>query len=321
MSTASLTAKSAPRQRDVQRLAARARRDLPCYLFVLPALAIYGVFTLWPMLTGAYFALFDWTGTGAERVFLGLDNFREVARDPYFWNAFRNTFSYMFGVVPIQLFLALVIAVLLNNRRLRGTAFFRTLFFLPVVTNTAIIGVVMGFMFSPLYGPVNKILVSLHLIATPIDWLSTGRTALLTVVVVAIWKNLGIHMIYWLAALQTVPEELYDAGKIDGANRWQLFRYVTVPTVMPIGIVIIVLALVGSLKVFDLIKAMTDGGPFFATEVITVYIYRFAFSAETGAVRLGYAAAAAVLFAAVMIVIAVAQGLLLRQARAWRHDV
>lgn len=302
------------------RVAARLRRDLPCYLFLLPALAVYGTFTLWPMMAGAYYALFDWTGIGDNLTFVGLNNFREVARDPYFWNAFRNTFAYMFGVVPVQLFLALLVAVVLNNRRLRGTAFYRTLFFLPVVTNTAIIGIVMSFMFSPLYGPINKILTGVHLLASPVDWLATGRTALGAVIVVAIWKNLGIHMIYWLAALQTVPEELYDAGKIDGAARWQLFRFITVPTVLPIGIIIIVLALVGALKVFDLIKTMTDGGPYFATEVITIYIYRFAFSAETGAVRLGYAAAAAVLFALVMIAIALVQVIILRRARSWRYD-
>lgn len=315
MSTTSLTRPQIGAERIVAKRQSRFRRDLPCYLFLFPAALLYCTFTLWPIVSGGYLAFFDATGIGDRRTYVGFENFREVIHDEFFWNAFRNTFAYMLGVVPIEVFLALVVAVVLNNRKLRGASLYRTLFFLPVVTNTAIIGIIMAFMFSPLYGPINKILVAVHLLDKPIDWLGNGPTALLAVITVAIWKNLGIHMIYWLAALQTVPDELYDAGKIDGANRWQLFRYITVPTIFPIGAIIFVLALIGSLKVFDLIKTMTDGGPFFATEVITMYIYRFAFSAETGSVRLGYATAAAVLFALIMIVFAAVQVMVLRRVR------
>jgi ABC-type sugar transport system permease subunit len=291
------------------------RRDLPCYLFLLPALLVYGIFTIWPMISGVFLSLYDTSGIGDNGSFIGLANYREVIADPYFWNAFWNTIAYMLGVVPIQVFLALVVAVILNNKRLKATTFYRTLFFLPVVTNTAIVGVVMGFLFSPLYGPPNLILERLGVISQGIDWLAAGQTALLAVIAIAIWKNLGIHMVYWLAALQTVPEELYEAGKVDGAGRWALFRHITVPTILPIGAIILILGLVGALKVFDLIETMTSGGPFYATEVISIYIYRFAFSSASGAVRLGYAASAAVLFAIVSVIMALGQGLVLRRLR------
>lgn len=286
------------------------------YLFMLPALVLAGLFTFYPIFASWYFSLLDWSGFSRERAFIGLQNYAEVLRDPFFWNAFRRSLIFMLISVPIKLTLSLFVAILLNDQALKLAPLFRTLFFLPVVTTTAIVGIVMTFIFSPFNGPVNKILLELGLAGTPIDFLGNPDTAFGTVVGVEIWKWFGITMIYWLAALQTVPKEVLEAADIDGAGAWNRFRLVTAPLLAPFAAVIALVTAVGTLNVFALVQTMTGGGPFFSSEVMEVYIYRTAFGASGGGVpRLGYASAAAVFFGIAVMVLALLQGL---AGRRWR---
>ncbi|MCA9887704.1 MAG: sugar ABC transporter permease, partial [Anaerolineae bacterium] len=179
--------------------------------------------------------------------------------------------------------------------------------FLPVVTTMAIIGVVMTFVFDPVGGPVNQVLLDTNLISAPINFLGRSSSALPTAMGIHVWKWFGVTLIYWLAALQTVPEELYEAARVDGANVFQTFRHITVPLLVPFGIIIVLITAIDTLRVFDLILTLTGGGPFLKTEVVEVYIYRWAFNSSIP--RLGYASAAAVFFGLTTMFMAILQAL------------
>jgi ABC-type sugar transport system permease subunit len=294
-----------------------------CYLFMLPALILTTMFTLYPSVASWYYSLLDWSGFTNERTFVGLSNYAQVIHDQFFWNAFGHSFLFVFGNLPIRLTLALIAAIVLNDRALRLAPLFRTLLFIPVVTTEAIVGIVMTFVLSPAGGPVNQALLDVHLITQPIDFLGNPHTALWTVVAVSIWKGFGIPMIYWLAALQTIPQDVYEAARVDGAGWWQTFRFVTAPLLVPFGVVIVLITAVNTLNVFALVQSMTAGGPFYASEVMDVFIYRLAFGAEgSGAIpQLGYASAAAVFFGLTVMMFTVLQAWSARKAHSLRLEL
>ncbi|MGE5607467.1 MAG: carbohydrate ABC transporter permease [Bacteroidota bacterium] len=291
-----------------------------CYLFILPMMIMFFCFTLWPVIARGYFALFDWNGVGWPSKFVGLSNFIELIRDHYFWNAFKNTYLYAIIQTAIKLPIALVLAVLLNNPRLKGASFYRAVYFLPVVTTTAIIGIIFTFILNPYSGALNNILIPLKIIKQPVDWLGVGGTAFVAVIIVGAWQKIGQYMIYWLAGLQSIPEELYEAAKIDGANSAQIFRHITFPLLKPIGVVILILGFANSLRVFDLVMTMTGGGPNFATDMMQTYVYRNAFSVESGIPRMSYASAASLLFGFSLIVIALLQSGITKKIKDSRNN-
>jgi multiple sugar transport system permease protein len=289
----------------LQRLFSRLWKDRLIYLFLMPTLILYVLFTLWPIIASFYMSLLNWNGFSKEAEFIGLANYAEVMQDPLFWSSFRNTMIFMAITVPIRVTLALVIALILNDKKLPFANFFRTALFLPVITTIAIVGIVMRFVFDPAGGPVNLFLLQLGLVDRPISFLGRSATALYTAMGIHIWKWFGVTLIYWLASLQTVPQELYEAASVDGANVWHRFRFITVPLLIPFGIVIFLITAIDTLRVFDLILTLTGGGPFLSTEVVEVFIYRWAF--DTSVPRLGYASAAAVFFGITTLVFAIAQ--------------
>ena len=289
----------------------RKQERLWCYAFITPAIVMYLMFTAWPILASWYYSFFDWIGLGKPSEFIGLGNFIEVATEPYFWNAFLHTFQYMIGLVALNLPLTLLMAVVLNNKRLKGAGIYRVIYFMPVVTTTAIVGIVMTYIFSPFNGVFNTALLRLGVLDKPVHWLGLGSTALITVIVVAVWKGFGTNMLYWLAGLQAISDELYEAAKVDGATGVQAFWFITLPLLQPVGTVIALLTVTGSLRVFDMIKVMTNGGPFFATETVSLFIYRYAFG---GTSRIGYASAAGIFFGIAAMLISGLQAMLVRRA-------
>ncbi len=291
-----------------------------CYLFMLPNLVLAALFTFYPAVMSWYFAFLDWSGFLGDREWAGLDNFRLVIHDAFFWNAYKRSFLFMIVAVPIQVVLAFIVALVLNDSSYKLGTFFRTVFFLPVVTSAAIIGIVMSFIFSPFNGPINKVLLQTNLIDRPVDFLGDPDTALWTVAAVWIWKWFGITMIYWLAALQVVPQDLYEAARIDGAGRLSLHKDITLPMIAPFAMVIVLITIVGSLNVFGLVQTMTGGGPYFSSEVMEVYIYRNAFG-NTGLPRLGFASAAALFFGITVIGLSLIQAWGLRKAAAARSQL
>lgn len=284
------------------------KTTLWCWLFITPNLIFYLLFQGWPIIINWYYSMLDWSGLSSNAKFIGLQNFKELIMDPYFWNAYKNSFLFMLGAVPLSLILALLIAVILNNPKLKFANAYRTLFFIPVVTTASIVGIIMVYIWGS-DGAVNFALMKLSIIHSPIDWLTDVKWAMFTVILIYTWKNLGMNMIYWLAGLQGIPKELYEAAKVDGANSVKTFFYITLPQLVPIGLVILLLNVASALKVFDLIKTMTDGGPFFATDVVSTYIYRYAFSSEMGLSRLGYASSAAIFFMLTIVLFAIIQSI------------
>ncbi|MGD7707685.1 carbohydrate ABC transporter permease [Microlunatus sp. Y2014] len=275
--------------------------------FVTPMVVLYLLFTAWPMIASWWYAVYDWTGYGPLEDFVGLGNFAEAFGDPQFWNAARNTAIFALFAIFVQLPLALVIAMVLNDKFLRGRNVYRAMFFLPVVTTTAVVGVVFAVLLDPSGGPVNEVVLNLG--GTPINFLGSDRLALPTVLVVDMWKGIGVTIIYWLAALQTVPEELIEAARIDGANRFQILTRVIVPLLLPLAAVILLLTFVTSMNAFDLIQVMTEGGPSGATDIVQTYIYRYAFNPD-GLPRFGYASAVGIVFGVAVMLVTVLPPLL-----------
>ncbi|GAB2988942.1 carbohydrate ABC transporter permease [Actinotalea caeni] len=279
------------------------RRNLWIYAFLLPTFVLYGMYTLYPMVASYWYSLVEWNGFTADQRFVGLANYEKVLADPQFWSSVKVTMLFMLVVAPLRVFGAFALAILLNSPRLPFTGFFRTAFFIPVVTTTAIVGVVMRFIFDPASGPVAGVLSLLG--RGPVDLLGSTDTALVTAGIVYVWKFFGITLIYWLAALQTIPQDLYEAARIDGAGGFGLFRHITLPMLIPFLLIISVLTIEDCFHAFDLMQTMTAGGPFFSTEIVEIYIYRWAFAATIP--QLGFASAAAVLFGLLVLVLVVAQ--------------
>jgi multiple sugar transport system permease protein len=286
------------------------------YVFLTPTLALVGCFTLYPVLASIWFSLLDWNGFDRAGDFIGLRNYQDLLRDPLFWNAFRNTIVFLVLAVPIRVGLALILAVLLNQP-FRGVRIFRTAIFLPVVTTAAIVGVVMRYVLDPTGGPMNIALLNSHMLSQPLNFLGMAGLALYSAVGVWVWKWLGITLIYWLAALQTVPKDVYEAAEIDGATAWDRFRTITLPLLTPFTLIITLITVIEATNVFDLMLTLTGGGPFYATEVIDIFVYRQAFTSTVP--RLGYSSAAAIFFGVCFIVVAVAQIVLLTRIRRRRH--
>lgn len=282
----------------------RRKQFFWCWLFVLPTTLFYAAFQAWPILSSIYYSTLDWSGISSKKTFVGLDNFVELFHDQWFWNAFANSFKYMVFSVPPLIIISLLLAVIVNEKTLRFRGAFRTLFFLPVITTASIVGIIMQFIWSPT-GAINALLDLLGN-TRAVNFLGQAATALPTVAFIGVWKDVGIYMIYWLAALQSVPQDVVEAAEIDGANKWQVFRFITLPIILPIGAVITLLAIINSLKVFDIVQTMTGGGPYFATDVMGTFVYRTAYESSVGMPRLGYASAAAMLFGITIIIIGVA---------------
>ena len=294
------------------------RQQVYVWLLLTPTVVLYGLYTLYPIVASYWYSFVEWNGFETEKTWVGLQNYRDVFADPLFWNAFKITVLFMVVVVPAKVILTLLLAILLNSPKMPFATFFRTAYFLPVVTTTAIVGVVMQFVFDPASGPINEVLTRLGLVDEGVNFLGDSSTALWTVAGVYVWKWFGITMIYWLAALQTIPEDVYEAARIDGAGAWQLLRRVTLPLLKPFLLIITLLSLESALKIFDLMQTMTGGGPFYATEVMEIYIYRWAFTATIP--QLGYASAAAVLFGMFICVVGLFQWLGVRAVQKARVE-
>jgi ABC-type sugar transport system permease subunit len=306
----------------MHRFGSLARSRLWPYGFTAPMFLLFLGFTLYPLVASVYYTFFNWDGIGVPTDFVGFRHYINIARDPFFWNAFKNTFFYTIAVVPIQLILALGLAVILNLRWLRARNIFRYVFFSPIVTSSAIVGIVFSLILSTAGHEINRHLIEIGLTGKPIDWLGDPHTAMWMIIAVGIWIGLGYPLIYFLAALQSIDTDLYDAAEVDGASSLARFWHITIPLIRPVALVVLLITTLHSLRVFDLVQVMTKGGPYFATDVVGTYIYRQAFyitpTGDSGA-RLGYAAAAAFLMGLIVMGISVLQLLAVRYAARQRR--
>lgn len=270
------------------------REALWAYLFLVPNVLLFLTFTLFPILAGLAISFTRWDLLQPWQ-FIGLGNYARLTEDPDFGKTLGNTFYFTFGVIPPQTVLALLIAVGLNQR-LRGLSFYRTAFFVPVVTSEIAVAMVWQWLYQPEYGVINSML-QLVGIQGP-KWLFSEEWAMPSVIAVSVWKNVGYSIVIFLAALQGVSEDLYEAAKIDGAGAIARFFNITIPMITPSIFFVVVMSVIGSFQVFGLIYVLTQGGPAKATTVLVYYLYQNGFQWFA----MGYAAALAyVLFALVLI--------------------
>jgi len=274
---------------------------LTAYLFILPVLLGWGVFVVVALVMSLYFS-FTSFNLLKPPVWIGPVNYIRVLKHPDFLHyAVPNTLEYSAVVVPVQTVLSLIFAFALDQK-IRFRDFFRTAFYLPSVTSSVVIGIIFVWLFAP-QGIVN------HLLGLKVNWLYNVQTALPTIMTVNIWSTTGTMMLIFLAGLQDIPSELYEAASIDGANRIQMFRYITVPLLRPVIFFVVTLGIIGTFQVFDQIYIMTKGGPLKATTTIVYLIYFWAFGDVTP--DMGRASAAAFILAVTIFVVTMAQRRLL----------
>ena len=274
----------------------RRPRVNPAYLFIAPSLLLIAVFILEPLAQTAWMSLHDWSIGEASHAFRGLGNYRTMLHDPRFWNALKVTTIYTIAVTIGQVVLALGLAEALR-RTTWVTTILRAAFFFPFIASLAVVGIVWRFLLDPQVGLVDALLAQVG--ASQPNWLQSTSLALPTMIVVGIWKNFGFAMIILLAGMQGIPTHLYEAASLDGAGAWARFRHVTVPSLRPSLLFVLVISTITGLQLFDLSYVMTNGGPVFHTESIVQYLYQRGFIDFD----LGYAAAISwVLFAITLIV-------------------
>jgi ABC-type sugar transport system permease subunit len=298
------------------------------YVNLAPFVVLVAAFTIYPLFASLGYTLYEWNGIGNPTQYVGLANFQRVVADSVFWQAFGHTFLYTAVLVPVQLALALILALVLNDQRLRFSTFYRAVYFIPAVTSAAIIGVVFQLMFSNFGEAISHALASAHVVSRPVDWLGDPRVVLWIIIAVGIWNTLGYNLVYFLAGLQTIPKDLYEAARMDGAGAIRQFIHVTIPGLREIGLIILILAILGSLQVFDLVQVLTGGGPYYASEVVNTYIYHQAFGGGSfgggggGAAiqpNVGFASAASFFFGCIVLVLTAAQALAWRWVRRRRQ--
>jgi len=284
-----------------QNLQSRTARNeaLWALLLLSPNFILVLLFAFLPTLGGLVLAFTEWDVINPA-LFVGFDNFRVLLTDEEFWIALRNTAVYTMVSVPLSLVAALILALVLNTR-LHGVILFRTIFFIPVVMSGVLVSLTWKWLFNPDYGPINYALSALG-IRGP-NWLHDLHWALPAIMIVSVWKSAGYNMVIFLAALQDIPAVFYDAAKIDGANVWQEFCYITLPLISPATFFSFVMAMIGSFQVFDLVYMMTRGGPGRATSVMVQYIYENAFQYF----KMGYAATVAMVFFAIILILTLFQ--------------
>ncbi len=254
------------------------------YLFISPFFVLFAIFGAYPILFSLFLSLNEWNGVSAMK-FVGLDNFSRMFNDKLFIKSFENSFILFLMYVPAMLLLALVLAVILNSPRIRGFRFFRTIIFLPFITNMVAAGFAFQIMLNKQYGLINTFLAQFGIDAIP--WLETPFGARVSLCLLIIWAWLGYNMVLMLAGLQTISNEVKEAARVDGANSVQVFMYITIPLMRPVLLFAAVMSTMGTFSLFAEVDTLTGGGPQYATITPLIKIYGNAF----GQFQLGYASA------------------------------
>jgi multiple sugar transport system permease protein/alpha-1,4-digalacturonate transport system permease protein len=279
----------------------QARRNtLIGWTFILPNFLGFLAFTLIPVVAAFALSFMEWTSFTAPR-WVGLENFQRMFQSDTFWVALRNTVVYALGHVPLTMALALVLAMLLN-RKLKGIGFFRVAIFFPYITSLVAVAVVWNMLFSPDNGPINQFLNAIGIAETP-GWTSSSDWAMPAVIITSVWRDMGYYMVLYLAGLQAIPGELYEAAEVDGASPWQRFWNVTIPSLRPTTFFVVVMLTVSSFKVFDLIVVMTNGGPGRSTTVLSQLIYQ----EGIGEGKFGYSSAISLVLFLIVLTVTVLQ--------------
>ncbi|MDI3525286.1 MAG: multiple sugar transport system permease protein [Candidatus Atribacteria bacterium] len=289
-------------------LFSKRKEMIAAYMFLLPSFLVIGVFVIYPIVSSFLLSFQDWNLLG-NKVWAGFDNYQRLSGDPIFKDALRNTAYFSFGSIPGKVIIALFIAVLLN-KGVFGLKAFRTIYFLPVVCSSVAAALMWQWLYDTNFGFLNFLLRKIGL--GPVPWITSEKWAMPSVIAVSVWKDVGYNMVILLAALQDVPAEIYEAAKIDGAGRWAVFRYITLPLISPAVLFVTIMSVIFSFQVFDVTTILTGGGPGTATISLVQYIYKCAFQFF----RMGYASAVAYVLFLIVLGFTILQ---MRFARRWVH--
>jgi len=274
------------------------------YLYLLPAFLILGVFSYAPTVLVFFMSLFKWNFLiHGDQPFIGLDNYRYLLQDPNFWQSLQVTLLYVIISVPLQLFLSLTLAMILMGG-IRSKAFWRLLIFAPFITPMVATTITWSWMFDYYHGLLNSLLTLVHL--HPVDWLNDPHWVLISIVTYTTWKSLGFSVVLFMAGLTNISPSLSEAARVDGANPWHIFRYITWPLIMPITLVVMLLGTIDAFKMFQPVFLLVGpgGGPINAGRTLGLYLFSEAFATNT---RAGRGSAIAVIIFLLVFTIAAAQ--------------
>lgn len=273
------------------------RKLVTISLFTAPALIVYLVYVVYPILSTLSYSFYSWDGT-SNKTFIGFDNYVQLFHDAIFWTSLTNNAWVVITSVFVQIPLGMIMALMLFAP-IRGIRLFSSVYFLPFLMSTVAIGLLWVYMFDPINGIINQLINFLGF--ENVAWLSDENTALIAILLVVVWQFSPFYMILFKAAMVGIGEELYESAEIDGANSWQKFFHITLPLLMPTIVSSSILAIVGSLKAFDIFYIMTGGGPNHATELMGTYMFKQAFINF----NMGYASAIAFIMFLIALVVTI----------------
>lgn len=288
----------------------RGFREYRLTLFLIPAALIYTTFFIWPMINGIAYSLTDWDGFAAERNFIGLQNYSDFLQDERALTATRNTLVYTLFVTTLSNVIGLVLALALVDERRRNRVF-RTLIFIPAVLSPVVVSFIWRYMYTPNSGVINSLLRVIGLDGWTRDWLGDPNLALLSVMIVPLWQWGGNVMIVYLAGLVGIPREMYESADMDGASWLRKTWHLTFPMLKPAFVFNIVISTIGSLKTFDFIFILTNGGPGYVSETLTLRVYNY----TVYTTQFGYGTAVATVLTLIVVLITTAELRLLRAGR------
>ena len=270
------------------------------YVLLIPALIFFAVFFGYSLIQAVHYSTLDWNGV-TQSTYVGIQNYIELFKDPVFWKAFINNVFYTFGIMAFGVLPGLILAYILSRPGMKGRTMFRSVYFFPRIISAVVYGAVWKWIYDPRNGLITEVVNFFGGNGSEIALTGNVKTAMLSITITGGWTYFGFCMVIFIAAFMGVDTELEEAAKLDGANNWQLFSRVTLPQIRPVINMVIVYTVIDCFKVYDLVLVMTDGGPNDATQIMTYYIYKQAFTYN----RFGYGSAAAILLGIFMILFTV----------------
>ncbi len=283
------------------------QKRIAAYVFVLPTLALFILFRIFPLFYAFFLSLFRWKLLNPSGKFVAIDNYVKLFTDPNFWNSMRITMYFALLTVPILITLGLAVALLFNTNRVKFSSFFKAIWFAPVVTMSVAAAIVWEWLYQPQFGIINYIF---SLVGLPKQaWLLDKDLALLSIAIMNIWQQVGFSVVILLAGLQSIPKIYYEAGIIDGATKFHCLRYITLPLLKPTTLFVLIMVTIRALRIFDQVYVMTGGGPLDSTKVAVLYIYEVGFTFQ----RAGYASAMAMILFGIILIITLLQFRVTRQ--------
>ena len=286
----------------------KRKECIVAFSMIAPNLIGLAVFMVIPTFVSILISFTDWNLLNAAN-FIGIANFKELFSDPLFWKTLLNTVVYVFWKVPFNILISLILAVLINQQ-MYGRTFFRAILFLPIIASSVSVALLWQPLFDITNGMLNKILNSVGLPSS--TWIYNPKTSMMSVIIVALWKELGYYMVMFLAGLQSIPSSYYEAAAIDGANPVRKFLFITVPLISPTTFFVLIISVIGSFQIFDLTTVLTAGGPANSTNTLVMYVYQAGFKFF----RMGYASALSTILFIIILIFTIIQNQL---AKRWVH--